>query len=484
MPKKHSSWGEQEYIPAGNGDASGEYADEGGSNAHFTSFKKPEEKKPTRTNELSNYEKSTIQNMIGLKKARNAEINYNEIKDRLKYLFENSLSGFSDEEIIDAIKEIENNSKFSNEMVYFKDGNKWKMTNNIGMLEENNIKYYTKEEKEREEQEKNKKLVEKSQNDVDKKMQSKLKEGAIVCFGKGYKKEDLDQIEKDLDTYTKEFPELKDTIKMMGDRNNLEKYVNAAKANTQPTEEEIAAEMKRYKKLSFISMTESQLRAKAIASLQAPTQFTKRNDAYAYWDPSHNALIYMAKMKNVTNETKQQEYRENFKSSDKGNATFCHELGHAIDTAMKKKYDSIIEQATKEREASNGEHEKFQAAQNKIFQAIRINEEFITKLQEYKEENYNKEYDSIVEKRYQEKYNEPMRYTFFNNEQVTERAKEIKNEMFEEGIKKYNISQYGATNIKEFTAECFSAHYTGMKNPLADKVVELYKDYQKKLGEI
>ena len=43
MPKKHSSWGQQEYVPAGNGDASGEYADEGGSNKHFTSFQKPQE---------------------------------------------------------------------------------------------------------------------------------------------------------------------------------------------------------------------------------------------------------------------------------------------------------------------------------------------------------------------------------------------------------------------------------------------------------
>ena len=43
MPKKTSSWGQQEYIPAGNGDSSGEYADESGSNRHFTNFKKPED---------------------------------------------------------------------------------------------------------------------------------------------------------------------------------------------------------------------------------------------------------------------------------------------------------------------------------------------------------------------------------------------------------------------------------------------------------
>ena len=42
MPTKPSSWGMQEYVPAGNGDASGEYADGEGSNRHFTSFKKPD----------------------------------------------------------------------------------------------------------------------------------------------------------------------------------------------------------------------------------------------------------------------------------------------------------------------------------------------------------------------------------------------------------------------------------------------------------
>lgn len=36
MPKKASSWGQQDYVPAGNGDASGEYADDSGSNIHYT----------------------------------------------------------------------------------------------------------------------------------------------------------------------------------------------------------------------------------------------------------------------------------------------------------------------------------------------------------------------------------------------------------------------------------------------------------------
>lgn len=42
MPKKPNSHGQdQEYVPAGNGDASGEYADEKGSNWHFENFGSP-----------------------------------------------------------------------------------------------------------------------------------------------------------------------------------------------------------------------------------------------------------------------------------------------------------------------------------------------------------------------------------------------------------------------------------------------------------
>lgn len=42
MPKKKNYGGQdQEFIPAGNGDASGEYADDNGSNRHFTNFAKP-----------------------------------------------------------------------------------------------------------------------------------------------------------------------------------------------------------------------------------------------------------------------------------------------------------------------------------------------------------------------------------------------------------------------------------------------------------
>ena len=57
MPTKPNRSGQQQnYVPQGNGDASGEYADEAtGSNVHFTSFKKPDE--PTEEKKIEHFEK-------------------------------------------------------------------------------------------------------------------------------------------------------------------------------------------------------------------------------------------------------------------------------------------------------------------------------------------------------------------------------------------------------------------------------------------
>lgn len=53
MPKKKNYGGQdQEFIPAGNGDVSGEYADDNGSNRHFTNFAKPETKQDDKAKEV------------------------------------------------------------------------------------------------------------------------------------------------------------------------------------------------------------------------------------------------------------------------------------------------------------------------------------------------------------------------------------------------------------------------------------------------
>jgi len=58
MPQKPNRSGNlQNYVPAGNGDASGEYGDnESGSNIHFKVFKKPDDSTPLKENEIDQYE--------------------------------------------------------------------------------------------------------------------------------------------------------------------------------------------------------------------------------------------------------------------------------------------------------------------------------------------------------------------------------------------------------------------------------------------
>lgn len=63
MPKKlNGAGGMQEYIPAGNGDASGEYGNSKGENKHFSSFSKNSTKGKSETKGTSGTSKSSISN--------------------------------------------------------------------------------------------------------------------------------------------------------------------------------------------------------------------------------------------------------------------------------------------------------------------------------------------------------------------------------------------------------------------------------------
>ena len=66
MPKKINSHGNmQEYIPAGNGDASGEYGNSDGSNKHFTNFKQPKKVNPLKV-DRKDVEQVTIKTNRGI----------------------------------------------------------------------------------------------------------------------------------------------------------------------------------------------------------------------------------------------------------------------------------------------------------------------------------------------------------------------------------------------------------------------------------
>lgn len=492
MPTKLNKAGNQQnYVPAGHGDASGEYGDNAtGSNVHiqFTSFKKPEAEKPkkeTRTKELS---KKQIKEIGDYVKGRNLDDETRNIYLLKSLRYYNGsfgdLSGFSDEELLDIAREL-NDLPTSDEVVWYKKGSKWYGTRDTGLLEKAGIEYFTKEEKDKKIKEANIKLVEKSQNEQDKEIQDVLGDNSVVCFGKGYSKEDLKQVVEDTKTYIKDFPELKNYIKMMGDRNNLEKYYNALQDMTEPTEEEIQEKIAQIKKFTtYYNLSGEELEKKyrddAIRRLKQPLKLSKISNAYAYWSNSERAMIYMAKMKNTTDDNTQRNYDINWHSSNKVNGIYCHEMGHAvdyaIDNAFEKVYNKYKTNYSPENVQSNIENYE------KGKQIALEYQNFRNKIKDLYNQNFNKEYQNKFNDTFKEKTGLDYGSTSYNREKY-EAEQYARNKLKEEGIKKYNISECGNTNIKEFVAESFSAYYTGMNNPLANQVVEAYLNISKRLKE-
>ena len=492
MPTKRNRAGKQQnYVPAGHGDASGEYGDNAtGSNKHFTVFKKKE----TRSVELSKKQLQEIGNyVIARKGLLNSDSNhYKRLINNLRY-YEGSfgdLSGFSDEELKDIIEEL-NNLQVSDDYVNYKKGSKWMMTKNVGLLDKLGIEYYTKEEKDALINGENLKTIEKAQTQQDKSIQKNMGSKCVVCFGKGYSKDDLNQIDIDTKTYINDFPELKDTIKGMGDRNNLEKYLNAIRKTSQPSDEEIAKEMARLKKYSLYERSEEELRKRAVEKLTGDIKIQRVNNAYAYWNPDEKFMIYMGKMKNVTEEEKEMAFRNNTKSSNKKNATFCHEMGHAVDTAMEDFYKKQVEALEKQLpsyEDGGMTQEQVMTKRNeirpKILQLERAKEKFKQNLYNLRSQNINKDYEQTFRNTFKKEFNVYPDDMNLDGHVRDRYKKQVEDKLFNEGIKKYNISKYGATNKDEFVAECFSAHYTGMNNPLATQVVELFKNYANELRSV
>jgi len=108
MPTKLNKAGEQqEYVPAGNGDASGEYGDQIGSNKHFNNFKKKSLKGFSSSNKIvKDFESETIKNKKAKLKNK-GEQQYDNInldlsnpihkldeKDRAKYRTEENGEGY------------------------------------------------------------------------------------------------------------------------------------------------------------------------------------------------------------------------------------------------------------------------------------------------------------------------------------------------------------------------------------------------------
>lgn len=462
--KRNHAGNQQPYVPAGNGDESGEYADMvSGSNIHYTapqSVPPPVLKRESRIKELSPKQKRQIGNYL---KSRN--YNLDDEKER-GYLLRQlrwyggsfgDLSNFTDDELIDIARDFEESfAKTSDELVYYKIGNKWYSSKNTGLLEKQGIKFYTKQEREELEKKQNIKLVENSQSETDKRIQSIMGSQCVVCFGKGYSKEDTEEIYQATVNLTNEYPDLKNYVARIGDRNNLEKFLNATASQQEFTEEQINEAIEKVKSRYYFGLpSEEKIREEAIKSLQNRVSFTRLNNAYAYWNNSGRTMLFMGKMKKKLEGQNEYEFNINFKSSNKKISTYYHEMGHAI--------DYMIENMYKQKLNSMTDYNSQSELQRKWYEFQQSKRDFIN-------QNYNPENDMM--KQFEKKYGRPYSYSRENVELLNE----LERELNEKGIKKYRVSKYGATNDREFIAECYSAYFTNMNNELANSTVALYRD--------
>jgi len=505
MPTKlgKGGHGDQNYVPAGNGDASGEYGDNAtGSNIHFTNFKKPDEKTTTeQTDDIGSRfgigggteenKKKKLKDRIQFdenvektlareyKKYLNWGLSKDNIKERLtEHLINGDYGSIvrprdewqsKYEDFYGSMSEwMEENKP---QKYYYKKGNKWVET--YDKWDFGNRKYYTEseyQEKIAQEQAKNLK-----QSEYDVEINKLFGENCAVSFGKNYSDEYMAKVVEASQTVVNDFPNMNGFIKAIGDRNSLEKLTQA-RARENLTEENInkvANEIIEYQKNIFgrdISLEDAREKAKKQILDGGLSLSRSGNRTLAYWSPSQRALVMLPKTaKDNADANQVSYYNQNWHSSDKPMATYFHEFGHAIDSMVSNLYGEKIK---------NNDYDTSVKLRT-------LKQEFNDEMREFERQNYNAQYES----EYVERYNK-IAGTNYGSKQELDRAlnryynrdayntiNEVRESLKKDGIRKYSISEYGATNGQEFLAECFSAYYTGMDNELANKVVERFKKF-------
>lgn len=514
MPTKPNRAGQQQnYVPAGNGDASGEYGDnESGSNVHFKNFKKPqdavdetkkeevveennngvtvEEKKEEETAIPEEQPKKDLSQLLVNKldkKSRQEVIKYfygtkgddyfsKERSIRTLRYYTGSfgdLSNFTDEELGQMIDEIQD-LKFdkTDDWYYMKKGQKWMLTKDKEYQEFLGNKVYSKEERTALEQAKNEKNL-KNQNEIDRQIQTALGGSTVVCFGKGYSKEQLDSIKDATQNLTNDFEGLKGYVTAMGDKTNLQNYLNAVAKSKQPTEEEIQAEIAKIKKYCtyYGGDVEAKYRQAAIRNLQGEVKFSSMRNAYAYWDVTHKRMIFMPRMKNSIEQLKH-DYEANWHPTPDEISVYYHEMGHATEYMISSYFNEVRKKI--------GSLDFKKAAD---FNDLRAN--FNQAFRELRNQNYNENYKNQLNELALKKYGMRTDDMNFYKVEMTygNVMRELQKELREKGIQKYNVSEYANTNDQEFLAECFAGHYCKANNELCEKVFNLTKKFYDDIKE-
>lgn len=276
----------------------------------------------------------------------------------------------------------------------------------------------------------------KYQTAQDKEIEKNFTNGCVVCLGKTLSKELTEQVNGAITTVNKDFGEMAGFVTAIGGKNDLAKALEA-KQESMLTEENIQNEIERIKaeEGNFINnVSEASLRSRAINRIAQGVYVQNSRNALAYWSPYYKRLVFTSNMKGYNDSRAEYSYNANWNASNKAIGVVYHEYGHGVDSLINKLHEDI----------SKG-----------------VRSGKITSMADAK---------AITD----------MNYNF---------AREL-GDLFRQNLtpysadgRRYAISQYGHTNGQEFVAECFSSHYSGMNNPLATKVVELYKKHYSDLIE-
>lgn len=508
MPTKPNRAGQQQnYVPKGNGDASGEYGDNAtGSNKHFTTFKQPGEtttKGETtdvgshfgigggteETNKKKLKERLPIDESIESRMKNDYKFYLNwgvskgQIKERMtRKLLNGDYGSFirprsewqsKYEDFYDSMEEWMNENK--PQKWYYKSGSKWVET--YDKYDFSNRKYYNESEYQEKLAQEQVKNLKQSKYDVE--VNKVFGENCAVAFGKGYSNEYMEEVVKASQNVANDFPDMKGFIKAIGDRNSLEKLTQA-RARQNLTEENItkvANEIIQKQKEIFgrdISLEDAKEKAKNQILNSGMTLSRSGSRTLAYWSPGQRALVMLPKTAKDNADANQVSYfQQNWHSSDKPMATYYHEFGHAIDS-MVSDYARRKEQEI----SKSGDYQR-KVDFNAILWKFRQDTQELADQnlnEEYKNE-YVKRYNKIAGTNYQDKRELDKALNRDYSRVAYDTTREVKESLKRDGIKKYNVSEYGATNGQEFYAECFSAYYTGMNNELANKFVERVKQF-------
>lgn len=115
MPQKPNRSGQlQNYVPAGNGDASGEYGDnESGSNIHFKVFKRPDDATPVKSNEIKQEDYDSAVDYLD-KSLRDYDEYMKDHRDQIGYFSRHDYDDYKELYQSDRVKERESIIKMAN----------------------------------------------------------------------------------------------------------------------------------------------------------------------------------------------------------------------------------------------------------------------------------------------------------------------------------------------------------------------------------